>query len=387
VERAFHWAIALLIPTAIVLGVMAYDAPFDTDDALARKAFLFSFHKTVGLTIFFVALARIAWALSQPRPASLHATRKAETFLASLVHWLLYGSLILVPLLGWAHHATSEGFAPIWWPFGQDLPFLPKDPELSKTLGVLHITFERVLVAALLLHIVGTVKHVIVDKDSTFGRMWRGTDPGPLPAQASHRAPILAALVVWLAALGTGLALAPRGAEATASAVAEVGGEANWEVQEGSISITVSQLGNPVTGSFSDWAASIAFDEEVGADGTHGSVEASIGTGSLTLGSVTQQATGAEFLSSSEFPTAQVVAQLLPDGDAYIATGTITIRGTDVPLSLPFSLELDGNRARMRGIARLDRRDFGMGAAYPDESNVGFSVDVIVELLATRVDG
>ena len=33
VERAFHWAIALLIPTAIILGVVPYNPPYDTDAA------------------------------------------------------------------------------------------------------------------------------------------------------------------------------------------------------------------------------------------------------------------------------------------------------------------------------------------------------------------
>ena len=142
VERVFHWAIALLIPTAIVLGVIAHGLAYDTDAALARKALLFSLHKSVGLTILAVALARIAWALSQPRPRPLHPDRRAETFLAGLVHWLLYGSLVLVPMLGWATHAATEGFAPIPWPFGQSLPFVPRDPALAETLATLHMVLS-----------------------------------------------------------------------------------------------------------------------------------------------------------------------------------------------------------------------------------------------------
>ncbi|MEM7642307.1 MAG: cytochrome b/b6 domain-containing protein [Pseudomonadota bacterium] len=384
VERAFHWAIALLIPTAIALGVIAYNLPFDTDEALARKATLFSAHKTVGLAILFIALARIAWALSQPRPRPLHGG--LEGFAAAVVHWLLYGSLILVPLLGWAHHATAEGFAPIWWPFGQSLPFLPKDPELSGLLATLHMTFERVLVIALGLHILGTLKHVILDKDSTFARMWRGTDPGPLSAARSHLVPLAVAVGVWAVALGAGLAIGPKhGGAATASEAASVSGVSTWAVEDGTVSISVSQLGQPVTGTFGDWQAAIDFDEAPRADGTVGTVEVSVSTGSLTLGSVSQQATSSDFLAAEMFPLAAYTAVLRPEGEAYVAEGMFDLRGVQIPLTLPFDLVLDGDRAEMTGEVVLDRRDFGIGESYPDESSVGFNVTVNVALTATRV--
>ena len=171
VERAFHWSIALLIPTAAVLGVVAYEWPYDTGPALATKATLFSAHKTVGIATLLIALARILWALTQPRPLPLHPERRLETFAASTVHWSLYASLVAVPLLGWMHHATAEGFAPIWWPLGQSLPLLPKDPDLSARLAVLHKVSVWVLLGSLALHVAGALKHAVIDKDSTLARM------------------------------------------------------------------------------------------------------------------------------------------------------------------------------------------------------------------------
>jgi cytochrome b561 len=86
VTKTFHWLTVLLILAAIPLGIIANGLAYDTSEALAFKAFLFSMHKTVGITAFFVALARIFWALSQPKPAGLHPERRAESFLAELVH-------------------------------------------------------------------------------------------------------------------------------------------------------------------------------------------------------------------------------------------------------------------------------------------------------------
>ncbi|CUH39349.1 cytochrome b561 [Jannaschia seosinensis] len=383
VARSFHWTIAVLILTALVLGKLAHDAPYATDAELARKAFLFSFHKTTGVTIFFVALARILWAMTQPHPRPLHGG--AEAFLASIVHWLLYGSLVLVPALGWAEHAATSGFAPIWWPFGQSLPFVPQDADLAARLAVLHTTFVKVLVGALVLHVAGTVKHVVIDRDDTFGRMWRGTRPARLAAAKGHGVPAIAAVAVWGATLIVGLNLAPEGSAVIASTAAvEAEGTSNWTVTEGTLSITVTQMGSAVTGSFADWDAAIDFDETPREDGTLGAVEVSIATGSLALGSVSQQATGEEFLASGAFPTARFTGVIREAEVGYVADGAVTIRGAEVPVVLPFDLDIDGDRAVMAGQIALDRRDYAMGESYPDESNVGFGVTVNVALEADR---
>lgn len=101
VSKTFHWLTAMLILTLIPLGVIANKLPYETSEQLTHKAWLFSLHKTLGVTVFMVALARIVWSISQPKPGPLHPDRKMESFVAETVHWLLYGSLVLVPLSGW----------------------------------------------------------------------------------------------------------------------------------------------------------------------------------------------------------------------------------------------------------------------------------------------
>ncbi|MEL6685743.1 MAG: cytochrome b, partial [Pseudomonadota bacterium] len=174
VTKSFHWLTALLILTVIPLGAIANRLPYETNEQLAFKAQLFSFHKTLGLIVFGVALARIIWALTQTKPAPLHPERKAETMLAELVHWLLYISLVAVPLTGWIHHAATEGFAPVLLPISQELPFVPNDESIAKLFAGLHWVWSKIMVGAILLHIAGALKHQIVDKDATLRRMWFG---------------------------------------------------------------------------------------------------------------------------------------------------------------------------------------------------------------------
>jgi len=384
VAKAFHWLVAALILTMIPLGVVAQYWPYDTSEALATKATLFSIHKTLGLVTFAVALARILWALIQPRPVLLPNESRWQSFAAEAVHWSLYAALVLVPLTGWIHHAASTGFAPICWPFGQTLPFVPQSQPVADAFGGLHFAFVIVLVVSLALHIGGALKHHVVEKDATLKRMLPGTCdlPEELPSQETHRAPMLAAMVLWLAALGAGLAYGTKAEDGAATAtLAAV--QSGWTVQSGTLGITVQQLGQPVTGDFADWTAAIEFSEQA-ANGQHGQVEVTIAIPSLSLGGVTEQALAADFLNASEFATATYSGAILAEDGAYVVDGTLELVGASVPLRLPFLLEIEGDTATASGDTNLDRRDFEIGTDYPDESSVGFGVTIAFELTATR---
>jgi cytochrome b561/polyisoprenoid-binding protein YceI len=387
VAKTFHWLTALGILAVIPLGIIANDMPYDTAEQLAQKAWLFSLHKTVGVTLFFVALARILWAMSQPKPAPLHPDRTAETLLAEIVHWLLYGSLVLVPLSGWVHHAATEGFAPIWWPFGQNLPLVPESLTLAETAAGLHIVFERVLIVSLILHIAGAIKHAAIDRDGTLARMLPGRTTLDTPKVQPKRSvlpPALAALV-WAAAIGLGglLGVYHKGTALAAEAPALQQVDSDWAVTDGTLGISIRQMGSDVTGRFAQWTADITFDETVGA-GVAGAVVVEIAIPSLTLGSVTQQAMGPDYFASAEFPTARFSADLVATETGYVADGTLTLRGTEQPVALPFDLVLDGTLARMQGSTVLDRRSFGIGDSMTDAGQLGFEVRVTVDLTAQR---
>lgn len=384
VARLFHWTTAALILIAIPLGIVANRLPYDTAEALARKAQLFSIHKTLGVVVFFVALGRIFWALMQTHPVPLHPERRLELSLARLVHWMLYISLVAVPLTGWVHHAAVTGFAPIWWPFGQGLPFVPQSESVAQAAGAAHWVFTKLMIASILLHIAGALKHHVIDRDDTLRRMTRGTraPATPLPVRAS-RLPLFAALALF--GLGAAVAALPRGEPLTSAPTlaAATPSSGNWQVTEGTLGFSVAQMGQTVSGSFATWSADITFDEGA-TDGRHGEVTVTIDTGSLTLGSVTQQAKSADFFDVATHPQAVFTADILPSPSGYEATGTLSLRGAEVPVTLPFTLVIAGDTATMTGQTSLDRRTFGMGQSYSDEASVGFGVTVDVALTATR---
>ncbi len=388
ITKTFHWLTALLILTAIPLGWYANQLPYDTSDELAQKAFVFSLHKTIGIVAFAVALLRILWAVTQPKPGLLNADKPVEARLAETVHWLLYGSLVLVPLTGWIHHAASAGFAPIWWPFGQDLPFVPKNEALSGTFAGLHIVTKWVLIGAIGLHIAGALKHHIIDKDATLRRMLPGRPALPEILSTSHaKSPLVAALAIWAVAIGIGAATGTYEGHAAilpeAAELEEV--DTDWVVQEGSLSIAVTQLGSTVEGGFAEWTAAITFEEQ-DAPGLAGTVEVMVSIGSLTLGSVTGQALGAEFFDAATFPTAALVGDIVRADAGYVVEGTLTIRDQTVPVTMPFTLDIVDGVATASGTLAINRLDYGVGVTYPDESSVGFGVDIAFALTAARAE-
>jgi cytochrome b561/polyisoprenoid-binding protein YceI len=395
VTKTFHWIIAIGIFAVIPLGLIANDLAYQirdpnvatTDADVARAAFLFSLHKTIGITVFFAALARILWAISQPRPGLLNAGKKLEAFAAETVHWLLYGSLVLVPLTGWIHHASTTGFAPIWWPFGQTLPFVPISASLAETTATLHMLFARILGLALFLHIAGAIKHHVIDRDATLRRMLPGqVDVPELPKPSHSPLPPFAALAVWGAVLGGAGALGAFSSHAAQAPGVELQAVASdWQVEEGTLNITITQLGSKVAGSFANWTAAIQFEPR-DTPGTAGAVEVTVSIGSLSLGTVTDQAMGPDFFDTETFPTATFTADILATEDGYVARGPLTIKGQELDVTMPFTLDVTDGKATMSGGLTLQRLDFGIGQSMADESSLAFAVDVTVQLTAVRTE-
>lgn len=415
VAKTFHWLTAFLILSAFPLGYFAnqlahqiLSADFDGSQAtITRATLLFSLHKTVGIAAFFVALLRILWAITQPKPGLLHPDNKPEALAAEVVHWILYGSLVAVPLTGWVHHAATTGFAPILWPFGQGLPLVPKSETFAGFVGSVHVVLVYTLLAALGLHVAGALKHHVIDRDSTLRRMLPGTADLPEPPPQSHSLmPAGVAALVFAAVLAGGSLFGFVGEHAHTGhdhsshahdhshdhgddhAAADdeertVGTDGNWQVSEGTLGLTIQQMGSGVSGTFGRWAATINFDEP-SAPGPAGSVEVEIDITSLSLGTVTDQAMGADYFAASTYPTARFEAEIEKLAAGYQAVGTLTIRDKTQPLTLPFDLTLDGDTASMSGSVTVNRMDYDVGLATKDAGSLGFEVLIDVALTAAR---
>jgi len=398
VSKTFHWIIALLILTAIPLGLIGADMAHDIrqTDAGADQAFIdravliFSLHKTIGIAAFFTAALRILWATGQTKPGLLNGENRAEALLAETIHWLLYGAMLITPLAGWVTHAAETGFAPIWWPFGQTLPFVPQDATVAGIAGWVHYLASRVLIVAITFHVAGALKHHLIDRNATLKRMLPGRRAAtPSSTQPGHTLPVLAAVTIWIGVLAAGIApaLSDRVSTSTPTAAAGDRSAGNWQVEDGTLAISVTQMGNTVSGEFAQWQADITFADDPGR-ARNGDVDVSIAIASLTLGSVTDQAMGEDFFDADEFPKAVFTADILrgEDENAFFADGQLTLKGQSVPVRMPFTLEIEADRATMTASTTLDRRNYNIGDGVQDQSTLAFDVDVDISLTATRAN-
>ncbi len=409
VTRFFHWIIAALIFATIALGLYADSLRASPPEQVAQIFQVFSVHKTVGILVLILAVFRIIWTLTQPKPRPLHPDRKLETWLGEMVHFGLWFGMLVIPLSGWLlHSAAPGGFARILWPFGQRLPFVPEDLLLSERFARFHDLGWWLLGALIALHVAGALKHAVIDRDATLARMaGRAANLPEPPASEHHRAASapLVAVLIWLAlgvfsvavppkleadaiekaAVETSQPAAPATTESTAPAATPTApASANaWAVQSGNLAIAVTQAGSEVSGAFADWQAQIDYDPAQ----QSGNVVVDIDIASLTLGAISDNAKGPDFLNAAQFPKAQFKGDITADpagGSAHLAKGELTIAGKTMPATLNFDLTITGDEASAKGGLSIDRRDYEIGKSYADESTVSFPVTVTFDLIAKR---
>jgi cytochrome b561 len=85
-------------------------------------------------------------------------------------HFLLYACLILQPL--WGYLGSTFTKYPIRY-FGLALPHWGWDsPALKDLFGALHLGTAWLLMAVIAIHVGAALKHLLVDRDGIFQRMW-----------------------------------------------------------------------------------------------------------------------------------------------------------------------------------------------------------------------
>jgi cytochrome b561 len=169
---ALHWLIAMA-----VLGLIGWGWWMQTIPKIPAgpRVDAFNLHKSIGMTVLLLMLVRIGWR-AQHRPPPFPPMPRWQSRLAYAVHILFYVCLIVQPLSGYLGSAFS-GY-PVRF-FGVVLPaWAAKNDALKEAMSVVHLVNSWVLVGALALHVAGSIKHALLDRDGSFGRMWPGAKTG-----------------------------------------------------------------------------------------------------------------------------------------------------------------------------------------------------------------
>jgi cytochrome b561 len=155
-----HWLIAAMIFFMLGLGLWMVGLPMQSElppDEESVRAFWFLLHKSMGITVAAFILLRIVWRLthkSPPLPASIPTWQQR---VSSLVHYLLYGLMIAMPITGYLQSMYSKYDTKLW---GITLPRLAEaDTVARETFTDIHQILAYLFIALLVLHVGAALKH------------------------------------------------------------------------------------------------------------------------------------------------------------------------------------------------------------------------------------
>ncbi|RAR56569.1 cytochrome b561 [Paraburkholderia unamae] len=161
---ALHWLIALGIVGLLALGLYMVSLP----KGLPLKSTLINLHKSLGLTIFLLVLLRIMARAAHTSPP-LPPMRAWQRAAARTTQGLLYLAMVAMPLSGYFGSSFNR-FGTRFWGIA-----LPKwgwdDAGLRERFFGLHEVLAWVLIALIVLHVAGALKHQWIDRDNLLARM------------------------------------------------------------------------------------------------------------------------------------------------------------------------------------------------------------------------
>ncbi len=390
VAKLFHWLIAVMIIALLPIGLFMSGM-----ENSPLKFQVFAMHKSFGLLVFFLGLTRIAWRFVSPPPDHLDSHEHWEVTLASAAHFWLYVCIIGMPLSGWLMSSAGEFPVPF---FGFQMPHLiGKDESLMGLFGQTHEILAYTLLFVLGLHVAGALKHHVIDKDETLQRMAVKTQSLLLPAVivlvvgASFGASALLIAKGFLNKGGEEPSLQQNTAAPAANVVmpdTAALAENGWAIvpEQSKLQFRTTMYGAEFTGDLADFNGTIIFNPD---DLANAKADVTINMDKVVTGDADRDSniTGEAWFDTKAFPQSrfETVKFEKGDGNNYVAVGNLTIRGKTMPVAIPFTLEISGNKAHMVGDVVLNRLDYGMGTGeWEDEKTVGHDVEVLIDVTAIR---
>ena len=163
-----HWLAALAILFMLWSGFSA-DFAEDAGNREARASFM-RLHIGMGASVALLLLARVFASYAQPRPAPPEQAPLLKTLAAATHHLLLAAILIQVvsgPLAVWSGGRPINVFG---W-FALPSPFAERNDGVHEFAEVMHAIGRWTLVVLIGLHVLGALKHALIDRDGVLRRM------------------------------------------------------------------------------------------------------------------------------------------------------------------------------------------------------------------------
>lgn len=165
VAQLLHWTVVALIVIQFVLAIRAEDAT-----SLVQKANILTTHKSFGMTVFMLAIVRLAWRLANPVPSTPPNSRPWQDRLARVVHWSLYALILATPLLGWLM-SSAKNYTVSWFGLFSFPNLVAPDENRFESFKTIHFVLAYSIASVAALHIAAALKHHFIDGDNVLRRM------------------------------------------------------------------------------------------------------------------------------------------------------------------------------------------------------------------------
>ncbi len=170
---------------------------------------------------------------------------------------------------------------------------------------------------------------------------------------------------------------------AAAASLAAPAAATDWSLDRdaSSVEFTATAFNQPVDGAFTDFDADITLDPDNLAGAR---IDAVVRTQPNEIkADYRDSLNSTSGLAPRDHPEMRFTADTITRaGDGYAAEGELTIKGQSRPFTLPFTLEIDGDRAVAESVFTLDRTDFGVGSG--SWGDVGETLEVRLHIKADR---
>ena len=166
ISQLLHSTIAILIVLIGIVGLVMGELPRSP-----KYFWVYTAHKSLGLTVLALVLVRIGWRLYAGAPRPVPGTPRLQALLASATHGAIYLLILALPLSGWIYD-SANALRPFRW-FG--LVEVPKlvapDEALAASAHGAHEWLFWLLMALVAGHAGAALYHHFIQRDATLARM------------------------------------------------------------------------------------------------------------------------------------------------------------------------------------------------------------------------
>ncbi len=167
IARILHWLIFILVAGMLVGGFSLSYLPSN-----GIKSFVISIHKSIGVIILLLMIARLSWRFYNPLPRDL-GENLVLNYVAHVLHIVLYILLFLQPLVG-ILMSQAHGYPVSVFGIFELPQIMWKSELLANFFNRVHTVIGVLLTVSISIHAAAALKHHYIDRNRILIRMLKG---------------------------------------------------------------------------------------------------------------------------------------------------------------------------------------------------------------------